>query len=118
MLGFGQVILWAEMGGKEAFYQQHKFKGGLLNTFCISCFLLSVFHHEGCNSPPSIAHGHHRQKRFTLNVEVEYECEEGYTLVGAKKLSCKNEHWSPEAPQCKGTSSLPSAYDWVGGTVM
>lgn len=71
-----------------------------------------------CNSPPSIAHGHHRQKRFTLNVEVEYECEEGYTLVGAKELSCKNEHWSPEAPQCKAVCPKPEIMNGKLSVVM
>lgn len=33
---------------------------------------------------------------------VEYECQEGYTLVGEARISCTFINWSPLAPQCKG----------------
>lgn len=33
---------------------------------------------------------------------VEYECQEGYILVGEARISCRFVGWSSPAPQCKG----------------
>ncbi|XP_055275930.1 C4b-binding protein alpha chain isoform X2 [Moschus berezovskii] len=65
---------------------------------------------EDCGSPPVIAHGRHRvvSKRFIFeDEEAEYECDEGYTLVGANRLSCTSSGWSPAAPQCKALCLKP-----------
>ncbi|XP_067570937.1 C4b-binding protein alpha chain-like isoform X1 [Pseudorca crassidens] len=63
-----------------------------------------------CDSPPVIAHGHHRLGGSLFpfgNVEATYRCDEGYTLVGKNKLSCSSSGWSSEAPQCKALCLKP-----------
>ena len=62
---------------------------------------------QDCESPPVIAHGQHKivSKLFIFQrEEAEYECDEGYILVGVKRLSCTFSGWSPVDPQCKGNS--------------
>ena len=61
---------------------------------------------QDCESPPVIAHGQPNivSKYFEFEREAEYECDEGYTLVGANRLSCTSSGWSPATPQCKGNS--------------
>ena len=82
--------------------------------------MLTLFHfyvsHQDCDSPPVIAHGHHKLISSFLGLksgDAIYECDEGYTLVGKNKLSCTSSGWSPAAPQCKGNSS--SLFSFVGG---
>ncbi|XP_032499944.1 C4b-binding protein alpha chain isoform X2 [Phocoena sinus] len=63
-----------------------------------------------CNSPPVIAHGHSTLNGPSLifgKAEATYECDEGYNLVGKKKLSCTSSGWSPAAPQCKALCPKP-----------
>ncbi|XP_058525103.1 C4b-binding protein alpha chain [Ochotona princeps] len=71
-----------------------------------------------CDIPPSIAHGNHRQVSTFITKEVEYECEEGYRLVGAKKLSCRDERWFPEAPQCRAVCPKPEIMNGKLSVVM
>ena len=72
--------------------------------------MLTSFHFcvspQDCESPPVIAHGQRNivSKYFEFEREAEYECDEGYTLVGANRLSCTSSGWSPATPQCKGNS--------------
>ncbi|XP_053462025.1 C4b-binding protein alpha chain-like [Nycticebus coucang] len=62
----------------------------------------------GCNIPPTIAHGHHKGVRSSsLKHETTYECDEGFTLVGQAKLSCRSSRWSPSPPQCKAVCMKP-----------
>ncbi|XP_006834266.1 PREDICTED: C4b-binding protein alpha chain-like [Chrysochloris asiatica] len=42
-----------------------------------------------------------------ITTEVEYECEEGYVLVGAAKISCRFSRWFSPAPQCKALCLKP-----------
>lgn len=62
-----------------------------------------------CDSPPPIAHGYHTPVSSVLSFtqEVEYDCEEGYTLVGERKLSCSSSIWSKAPPQCKALCPKP-----------
>uniref|UniRef100_A0AC11ENF9 Complement component 4 binding protein alpha n=1 Tax=Ovis aries TaxID=9940 RepID=A0AC11ENF9_SHEEP len=63
-----------------------------------------------CESPPVIAHGRHKivsKGSWYQHEEVEYECDEGYILDGAKRLSCTSSGWSPAVPQCKARCVKP-----------
>ncbi|XP_055275928.1 apolipoprotein R-like [Moschus berezovskii] len=64
---------------------------------------------QGCSSPPEIKHGHFTYiKKGILRTDVvEYECQEGYTLVGEARISCTFFDWSPPAPQCKALCPKP-----------
>ncbi|EPY74341.1 hypothetical protein CB1_002101001 [Camelus ferus] len=64
---------------------------------------------EGCDSPPVIAHGRYKlvSAYFSFKDDVVYECDEGYTLVGASKLTCSAAVWSPAVPQCKALCWKP-----------
>ncbi|XP_068397749.1 zona pellucida sperm-binding protein 3 receptor-like [Eschrichtius robustus] len=65
---------------------------------------------QDCDSPPVIAHGHHKLISSFLGLksgDAIYECDEGYTLVGKNKLSCTSSGWSPAAPQCKALCLKP-----------
>lgn len=64
---------------------------------------------QGCDFPPSIAHGRHKPVRsYSLfKHEFVYECDKGYQLVGEAKLSCSSSQWSSEAPQCKALCLKP-----------
>ncbi|XP_075398493.1 C4b-binding protein alpha chain-like [Tenrec ecaudatus] len=64
---------------------------------------------HGCSLPPRIKHGHHKDvsQFLSFTTEVEYECEEGYILVGAAKISCLFSGWSSPAPQCKAMCLKP-----------
>ncbi|KAF4018265.1 hypothetical protein G4228_009883 [Cervus hanglu yarkandensis] len=63
-----------------------------------------------CESPPGIDHGQRNivSKYFQFEREAEYECDEGYTLVGANRLSCTSSGWSPATPQCKALCLKPT----------
>ncbi|XP_010961542.2 C4b-binding protein alpha chain [Camelus ferus] len=62
-----------------------------------------------CDSPPVIAHGRYKlvSAYFSFKDDVVYECDEGYTLVGASKLTCSAAVWSPAVPQCKALCWKP-----------
>lgn len=83
-----------------------------------SCSLTFISHHQDCDFPPDVAHGHYEEVKgfrvFTQN-EVIYKCDKGYTLVGEAKLSCSSLGWTPAVPQCKGNSN--SLFSQVGGNV-
>ncbi|XDB58362.1 hypothetical protein AB1E18_011775 [Capra hircus] len=64
---------------------------------------------QGCSAPPEVKHGHFtyiEREIFGTDV-VEYECQEGYTLVGEARISCTFINWSPLAPQCKAVCQKP-----------
>ncbi|XDA81457.1 hypothetical protein R6Z07F_011387 [Ovis aries] len=58
---------------------------------------------NNCEFPPVIAHGQCKivSKLFAFEQQAVYECDEGYILIGANRLSCAFSGWSPGAPQCK-----------------
>ncbi|XP_068842502.1 LOW QUALITY PROTEIN: C4b-binding protein alpha chain-like [Capricornis sumatraensis] len=62
-----------------------------------------------CEFPPVIAHGQHKivSKLLAFEQQAVYECDEGYILVGANRLSCAFSGWSPGAPQCKTVCQKP-----------
>ncbi|XP_062066740.1 zona pellucida sperm-binding protein 3 receptor-like [Lepus europaeus] len=61
-----------------------------------------------CLQPPSVAHGRHRVLSTTPSrQEIMYECEEGYTLVGERKLFCIYSRWLPRAPVCQALCPKP-----------
>lgn len=63
-------------------------------------------YHQGCSYPPTIENGHHTKiSGLFQTVEVKYQCDEGYALVGKPTLTCSSSRWSGPAPQCKGNSS-------------
>lgn len=64
---------------------------------------------QGCSSPPEVQHGHftYTQKQTWGTDVVEYECQEGYTLVGEARISCRFVSWSSPAPQCKALCPKP-----------
>uniref|UniRef100_A0A8C5P3C1 Complement component 4 binding protein n=2 Tax=Jaculus jaculus TaxID=51337 RepID=A0A8C5P3C1_JACJA len=62
---------------------------------------------EPCDSPPDIAHGRSQMTSWFFKIEVTYECDEGYQLVGQAKLSCDSSQWSAAAPQCKALCLKP-----------
>ncbi|XP_027832053.2 C4b-binding protein alpha chain-like [Ovis aries] len=69
--------------------------------------MLTFFHFyvspQDCEFPPVIAHGQCKivSKLFAFEQQAVYECDEGYILIGANRLSCAFSGWSPGAPQCK-----------------
>uniref|UniRef100_A0A8C4KYM2 Sushi domain-containing protein n=1 Tax=Equus asinus asinus TaxID=83772 RepID=A0A8C4KYM2_EQUAS len=62
-----------------------------------------------CRMPPIIAHGSRKDVSllFSFTTVVQYECDEGYVLVGEAKITCKNSRWSSPAPQCKARCRKP-----------
>ncbi|XP_012410667.1 C4b-binding protein alpha chain [Trichechus manatus latirostris] len=62
---------------------------------------------ESCHTPPSIAHGRYKPIQTYYRTEFVYECDEGYTLVGQAKFSCRSSGSSLPAPQCKALCSNP-----------
>ncbi|XP_045732095.1 apolipoprotein R-like [Mirounga angustirostris] len=62
-----------------------------------------------CRIFPSIAHGSHKDMSsfFSYTTVVQYECDEGYVLVGESKITCRNSHWSSPAPECKALCLKP-----------
>ncbi|XP_061041417.1 LOW QUALITY PROTEIN: C4b-binding protein alpha chain-like [Eubalaena glacialis] len=89
-------------------YEQYKFEAkcqadGMWCPEAPTCDL-------NCDSPPVIAHGHHKLISSFLGLksgDAIYKCDEGYTLVGKNKLSCTSSGWSPAAPQCKALCLKP-----------
>ena len=75
---------------------------------------------QDCESPPVIAHGQPNivSKYFESEREAEYECDKGYTLVGANRLSCTSSGWSPATPQCKGNSGSIFILGAGGGAII
>ncbi|XP_012872798.1 PREDICTED: C4b-binding protein alpha chain-like [Dipodomys ordii] len=63
----------------------------------------------GCSSPPKIEHGHYKDisELLSITTVVQYECKEGYVLVGAATMSCRFSYWSSPAPQCKALCAKP-----------
>ncbi|XP_066217968.1 C4b-binding protein alpha chain-like [Saccopteryx leptura] len=63
---------------------------------------------ESCSYPPIIAHGRYKKiSSIFQDVEIKYECDRGYTLIGRATLSCSNSRWSAPAPQCKALCPKP-----------
>ncbi|XP_045154126.1 apolipoprotein R-like [Echinops telfairi] len=75
----------------------------------ILALLLCPLGPHGCSLPPRIKHGHHKDvsQLLSFTTEVQYECEEGYILVGEAKISCLFSGWSSPAPQCKALCPKP-----------
>ncbi|XP_027790439.1 apolipoprotein R-like [Marmota flaviventris] len=78
------------------------FLGALILLLCPSSL-------HGCSPPPRIAHGHYRYISgvLSLSTVVQYECKEGYALIGAAEISCRFSGWSPPAPRCKALCLKP-----------
>uniref|UniRef100_A0A2I3HBK1 Complement receptor type 2 n=1 Tax=Nomascus leucogenys TaxID=61853 RepID=A0A2I3HBK1_NOMLE len=61
-----------------------------------------------CHPPPVIANGKHTgmmAENFLYGNEVSYECDQGFYLLGEKKLQCRSDSkghgsWSGPSPQC------------------
>ncbi|KAB0377550.1 hypothetical protein FD755_011994 [Muntiacus reevesi] len=70
-------------------------------------YLLSLI--SSCSSPPEIKHGRftYIEKGILRTNVVDYECEEGYTLVGEARISCTFLNWSPMVPECKALCQKP-----------
>nr|XP_005006017.1 apolipoprotein R-like [Cavia porcellus] len=64
---------------------------------------------QGCSSPPEIPHGNYTYLTgyLVFTTQVQYECNEGYALVGAAIISCGFFGWSPPAPQCQALCLKP-----------
>ncbi|XP_029791240.1 C4b-binding protein alpha chain-like isoform X2 [Suricata suricatta] len=64
---------------------------------------------ENCDFPPTIAHGNYERQTYGIfsSTEVIYKCDEGYTLVGEARLSCRSSRWSHAPPQCKALCPKP-----------
>ncbi|XP_077861232.1 complement receptor type 2 isoform X1 [Macaca mulatta] len=67
--------------------------------------LCKVIH---CHPPPVIVNGKHtgmKAENFLYGNEVSYECDQGFYLLGEKKLQCRSDSkghgsWSGPSPQC------------------
>ncbi|PNJ53177.1 CR2 isoform 2 [Pongo abelii] len=67
--------------------------------------LCKVIH---CHPPPVIVNGKHTgmmAENFLYGNEVSYECDQGFYLLGEKKLQCRSDSkghgsWSGPSPQC------------------
>lgn len=77
--------------------------------FGVLTLLLCPSSLHGCISPPRIPHGSYKVIDRTLGIPttVQYECQEGYALVGAATLSCKFIQWSSPAPRCEALCLKP-----------
>ncbi|KAM8816338.1 C4b-binding protein alpha chain isoform 1-T1 [Rhynchonycteris naso] len=63
---------------------------------------------ESCDYAPIIAHGRYKKiSNIFQDVQVKYECDRGYALIGRATLSCSNSRWSDPAPQCKALCQKP-----------
>ncbi|KAM9706170.1 apolipoprotein R-like [Dama dama] len=84
-------------------------KSPVLYLFGILTVLLCLDGLQGCSSPPEIKHGSftYIEKGILRTDVVEYECQEGYTLVGEARISCSFLNWSPMAPECKALCQKP-----------
>ncbi|XP_057584814.1 C4b-binding protein alpha chain-like [Hippopotamus amphibius kiboko] len=84
-------------------------KSPVLYLLGILTLLLCPTSLHGCSSPPRIKHGHFRYTNTGLSLTdvVEYECQEGYILVGEAKITCTFFKWSAPAPQCKALCLKP-----------
>ncbi|KAM8816352.1 apolipoprotein R-like [Rhynchonycteris naso] len=62
-----------------------------------------------CRMFPSIDHGSHHDVSsfFSFTTVVQYECDEGYVLVGEPKITCRSSQWSSPAPHCKALCLKP-----------
>ncbi|XP_059531380.1 membrane cofactor protein isoform X6 [Myotis daubentonii] len=48
-------------------------------------------------------------KKYYYKAEVEFECNQGYSLQGSRKIICEaNNTWVPEIPRCLKVSTPPS----------
>ncbi|XP_058395709.1 C4b-binding protein alpha chain-like [Diceros bicornis minor] len=58
---------------------------------------------------PNVAHGSHEDVSSLLSFTtvLQYECDEGYVLVGEAKITCRNSRWSSPAPRCKALCLKP-----------
>lgn len=61
---------------------------------------------SGCLPPQNILHGDHNKRDeefFSVDQEVSYSCEPGYTLIGTNLVRCTSlGTWSHAAPACEG----------------
>nr|XP_045229548.1 sushi, von Willebrand factor type A, EGF and pentraxin domain-containing protein 1 [Macaca fascicularis] len=54
-----------------------------------------------CGSPPVLANGQVRGDEYTFQKEIEYTCNEGFLLEGARSQAClANGSWSGATPDC------------------
>ncbi|XP_005375543.1 PREDICTED: C4b-binding protein alpha chain-like [Chinchilla lanigera] len=86
--------------------------GSSCSSLCLLgalALLLRPSNSQGCGSPPVIPHGHYTYLTgyLALTTEVQYECNEGYALVGAAIISCRFLGWSSPAPQCQALCLKP-----------
>ncbi|XP_038574396.1 complement factor H-related protein 1-like isoform X7 [Micropterus salmoides] len=73
-----------------------------------------------CGEPPKIPHAviiHQRyQEIFAVDSEVQYECEDGYTVEGAEKsIFCIAGTWT-KGPPCRARPTIEHSGSTVGGT--
>uniref|UniRef100_A0A452VNE1 Apolipoprotein R-like n=1 Tax=Ursus maritimus TaxID=29073 RepID=A0A452VNE1_URSMA len=75
---------------------------GILTLLCPSALC-------DCKIFPSIAHGSYEDVSsfFSYTTVVQYECDEGYVLVGEPKITCRDSYWSSSAPKCKALCLKP-----------
>jgi hypothetical protein len=56
-----------------------------------------------CQNPDAPTNGKVSGNSYFFGDQIQYECEEGFHLVGNDQAVCsENGTWSAEAPQCKG----------------
>ncbi|XP_029788981.1 apolipoprotein R-like [Suricata suricatta] len=62
-----------------------------------------------CRRFPSIVHGSHKDVSsfWSFTTVVQYECDEGYVLIGQPEITCRHSHWSAPAPVCKALCQRP-----------
>ena len=53
-------------------------------------------------SPGVIAHGQKIGTDYRHGKTVWYQCDEGYTLEGNDRLTCRDGRWDLKPPECKG----------------
>ncbi|XP_037352067.1 C4b-binding protein alpha chain-like [Talpa occidentalis] len=62
-----------------------------------------------CSAFPSIEHGSSEDVSSFLSFTtvLQYQCDEGYALVGEARLSCRSAVWSSPAPWCRAQCRRP-----------
>ena len=62
-----------------------------------------------CSDPGTLTNGAQvGSPTYEMGTTVSFQCDSGYSLIGASVLTCNGGSWSHERPTCSGMSCDPS----------
>ena len=71
-------------------------------SHAIQLFFFFVNSAKGCGDPENIRNGDVSFSRTTVGSKATYECDKGFSLVGAKTRVCQRSgDWEPAVPSCR-----------------